>query len=86
MQRQAMLFFGTRDSLQHQYQGTPRPTDVDGLIRRIEHQDRHLQDVVGVHRGCIPGMRHGPGNEFLFPCVNHGFTQRHPSPVKKMLG
>ena len=51
VQREAVLFFGARDALEHQHEGAARAADVDGLVGCVEHQHRHLQHVVGVHGG-----------------------------------
>ena len=45
VQHQAVLFFSARNAFQHQHQRAPRAANIDGLIRRIQHQHRHLQDV-----------------------------------------
>jgi hypothetical protein len=91
MQHEAVLLLSARDALKHQHECAPRATDVNGLVRRIEHQHWHLQDLCRL-RAVLPGgvlgsQRRSPGDRFLLACMNHCFSQRHPlPPVKKMVG
>src|SRR6478609_10357517 len=90
MESETVLLFSARNAFEHEYKRPARAADVDGLVGCIEHQHGHLQHVARLHDNIVPrfaGVRRGPGDGFLLPCMNHYFSQRHPlSLVKKMVG
>ena len=55
MQHEAVLLFSACDALEHEDQCTASAADIDGLVGRVEHEDRQLENVVGLYRlncGC----------------------------------
>ena len=55
-----VLFLGHGDALEHEHNGTAGGTDVDGLIRGIEHEHGSVQSVaIAV---LMSGHQHGRRN------------------------
>ena len=45
VQHKAMLFLGARDAFENEHQGAPRAANIDGLVRGIQHEHRHLENL-----------------------------------------
>ncbi|MBV8051805.1 MAG: hypothetical protein JOZ80_11490 [Acidobacteriaceae bacterium] len=45
MKKMTILFFGHGNTLQNQYDGTTRSTDIDRFIGGVQHEHRRVQHM-----------------------------------------